>query len=136
MEYSATMMMDNYGKRMAEIEEKYKQSMLEVKKKNAEEIDQYTVMVNDYGDKMSELEKKYRDSSLEVTKVTAELVRLRERLEHSNQHNRDLQEKLNEAKAPSNIYFCRYGEVYRGPSCNHTKDKQVNYLRKCKDCLP
>lgn len=108
----------------------------DMKKKNADDVLQYTVMINDYGDKMTELEKKYRESSLEVTKITAEVVRTRTRCENYDRYNRELQEKLNEAKAPHNIYFTRHGEVYHGPSCAHTKDKQVNFLRKCKDCLP
>ena len=127
-----TGMANDYGDKMTDL-----QTQLTKVKKEKQEMEYNTTMMMDkYGKKMAELEEKYKQSTLEVTKVTAELVRLRERLEHSNQHNRGLQEKLNEAKAPSNIYFCRHGEVYHGPSCGHTQGKQVNYLRKCKDCLP
>ena len=127
-----TGMVNDYGDKMTDL-----QTQLTKVKKEKQEMEYNTTMMMDrYGKKMAELEEKYKQSTLEVTKVTAELVRLRERLEHSNQHNRGLQEKLNEAKAPSNIYFCRHGEVYHGPSCGHTQGKQVQYLRKCKDCLP
>ena len=128
-------MKDDLEQKTLEVKDLEKQ-LDDMKKKNADDVHQYTTMVNDYGDKMTELEKKYRDSSLEVTKITAEVVRTRTRCENYDRYNRELQEKLNEAKAPHNIYFTRHGEVYHGPSCAHTKDKQVNFLRKCKDCLP
>lgn len=127
-----TTMVNDYGDKMTDL-----QTQLTKVKKEKQEMEYNTTMMMDkYGKKMAELEEKYKQSTLEVTKITAEVVRVRNQNENFTRYNGELQQKLNEAKAPSNIYFCRHGEVYHGPSCAHTKDKQVNFLRKCKDCLP
>ena len=58
---------------------------------------------------------------------------LRQRCRNYDDRNAELQRALNLARAPDRIHFCRNGECYHGQGCNHTKDKQVNSLRKCKD---
>ena len=128
-------MKQDLGQKTYEVKDLEKQ-LAKIKKDKQEQEYSCTMMMDDYGKKMAELEENYKKATLDVTKITAEVVRTRKKCENYDRYNRELQEKLNEAKAPHNIYFTRHGEVYHGPSCAHTKDKQVNFLRKCKDCLP
>jgi len=123
-------MRENLEKESCEVKDVEKQ--LEQLKKTKQEEGRYTVMVDDNGKVIEEKEEQYKQATLEVTKITAELVRMRQRCENYDRHNHELQQNLKEAKAPQNIYFCRHGDVYHGPNCSHTKDKQVNFLRKCK----
>ena len=89
----------------------------------------YTMMMNDFGNTIQQKDEK-------INEVTQEANRMRQRCQNYDERNAELQQQLRSAKAPENIYFCRHGEVYHGPRCNHTAGKQVNFLRKCKDCLP
>ena len=103
---------------------------MEDQKKDIQEKEvRYTVMMNDYGNIIQQKDEK-------ITEVTQEANRMRQRCQNYDERNSELQQQLRSAKAPDNIYFCRHGEVYHGPRCNHTSGKQVNFLRKCKDCLP
>ena len=103
---------------------------MEDQKKDMQEKEvRYTMMMNDYGNVIQQKDEK-------INELTLETNRLRQRCQNYDERNAELQRNLNTARAPENVFFCRHGECYHGPNCNHVKDKQVNFLRKCKDCLP
>ena len=76
----------------------------------------------------------------ESMKMTmAELEQVNAKLAKENQlyhrHNAHLQEELNRAKAPEEIWISRSGACYHRANCNHCPSTSAKY-RQCKDCMP
>ena len=57
------------------------------------------------------------------------------RYEDAIHHGRELQERLNVARAPEEIAYSSHGTCYHMPGCNHMHGGGKS-LRKCKTCLP
>ena len=121
-------MKDDLEQKSCEVKDLEKQ--LEDQKKDFQEKEvRYTVMMNDFGNIIQQKDEK-------INGMTQEADGLKQRCQNYDTRNRELQADLNVARAPERICFCRHGDCYHKDGCNHIAGRQVNVLRKCKDCLP
>ena len=78
----------------------------------------------------------------DIQALQGELDEKKQQLEEKNKryedaicHGRELQERLNVARAPEEIAYSSHGTCYHMPGCNHMHGGGKT-LRKCKTCLP
>lgn len=86
------------------------------------------------------LQTKYNEKEKELVKLqerNRQMQEMNKRYEDAVAHGRDLQERLNLARAPDVVVTTSgaYGSCYHLPDCNHMHGGGKTF-RKCKTCLP
>ena len=75
----------------------------------------------------------------DVERQAREISDTKQQVESLRQDRARLGEQLAQAKAPSEIFYTRYGTCYHKAECNHLKhgpaDRPRSKLMRCRDCL-
>lgn len=94
-------------------------------------------MVNEKDRQLQQLQGNLEETDRVLQERNRQMQEMNKRYEDAVAHGRDLQERLNSARAPDVVVTASgaYGSCYHLPDCNHMHGGGKTF-RKCKTCLP